>query len=73
MFALPTPHIKSVVNVESSGTGRTVPTLPVIQVVVVNPVGIDFSLLTSVHGDGTIIIPVIMFQDLIVLSAWGNL
>ena len=73
MFALSTPYIKLVVNEKSSGTGSAMPSLPVIQIVVVNPVGIDFLLLSAVCGNHAVVVPMVVIQqDSTFLSAWEN-
>ena len=63
MFALSTPYIKLVVNKKPSGTGLAMPALPVVQIIVVNPVGIDFLLLSAVCGNHTVVVPMIVIQQ----------
>ena len=61
-------------NVESSCPCITLPSLPMIQIIVVNPVGVDFLLLSAVCGNHTVVVPVIVIQqDSTCLSAQENL
>jgi hypothetical protein len=64
ILALPGPNIQICIYTEPCLPGSTLPTLKMVQVLIVNPIGTDFVVLIIVGGYLTIIILMIFkFQD----------